>query len=125
MNREIKFRAWDKAHNKMCYEVNLYTIASKGRLNKAQLNHKSFMNTIGLDCEIMQFSGQNDKNGVEIYEGDIVNFETNFGDKVTAPVIFENSMFCVIWEDNLEAIANICYPEVIGNIYDHPQLIKQ
>lgn len=73
----------------------------------------------------MQFTGLLDKNGKEIYEGDIVFAEEYVGFKnLKAEVIYNRGRFCLntgtIPED---LIAELC--EVIGNIYSNPELLKQ
>ena len=56
MNRQIKFRAWDG--NFMHYEVDI-------------VNGKHFIDGFNLESVLMQYTGLKDKNGKEIWEGDI------------------------------------------------------
>lgn len=74
---------------------------------------------------LMQYTGLKDKNGKEIYEGDIVQTHT----KEFAKVVFQNG--CFMWDN-----APLCYDEewefaktekwaeIIGNIYENPELLK-
>lgn len=78
MNREIKFRAWDRQYKNMVavYSIDFLTneIDFKTNLNEPKnLDH----------FELMQFTGLLDKNGKEIYEGDIQRqeIEFNYGDE--------------------------------------------
>lgn len=89
MKREIKFRAWDESQKYMAYQgtPDLETI-------------QSFMHHFG-DKELMQFTGLTDKNGKEIYEGDLIYYEYDDRAEETGKgicvgmVVFENGCFVV------------------------------
>lgn len=109
--REIKFRAWDK----------------DGTLEMIYLNLGDFLDPPqefegGLDgFVVMQYMGRKDKNGKEIYEGDIVR-----GKAETVVIEWKDEMwteegFITGFSELFEG-AN-CY-EVIGNIYENPDMLK-
>lgn len=112
-NLRFKFRAWHKADEKM-YEV--YGFAQ----NKWFLKGKQFPMPNGA-VVIMQYTGLKDRNGKEIYEGDIILFN-NFGDTldkvVYSPGCFHTSGGGYL----LDEIREI---EVIGNIYENPELLEE
>lgn len=79
--------------------------------------------------EIMQYTGLKDKNGKEIYEGDVVKVFTNKEWRIGI-IIYEHSGFTIDVTNNKELeygrtsiIENLT--EVIGNIYDNPELLKE
>lgn len=110
--RELKFRAFDKKANVMSpVDFTLERLWSEN----GALTYKDF--------EIMQYTGLHDKNGVQIYEGDIVRCKIGKG---IIPV------WAVVWNDNgaewskgyqkLSSYQKTT--EVIGNIYENPELLK-
>ena len=124
--REIKFRAWLKEHKTM---VNVAEID----INHQLIYHYGFDDFEGNfenfnSIELLQYTDLKDKNGKEIYEGDIV-FES-FGENYYK-VIFENGSFRAEFKgdfeeyslDLIDVVAQSC--EVVGNIYENPELMEE
>ena len=127
MNREIKFRAWHKDLKKM-FKIGQITL-EKGTWN-FEPNDRDF---IGMSIPyqpsfvLMQYTELHDKNGKEIYEGDIVRIIVNNNIEKICRVEFKNGIFGVMFSKNkdLTAFPHFCNTtfEVIGNEYDNPELL--
>ena len=134
MNREIKFRAWHKDLKKM-FKIGQITL-EKGIWN-FESNDRDF---IGMSIPyqpsfvLMQYTGLHDKNGKEIYEGDIVSKEVfddtkpNYINKSYAKVVYieELAGFYLVNKSNkiLWEVADDKYNiEVVSTIYDNPELL--
>jgi len=110
--REIKFRAWDKEKKIMDYNP---SIPAFGDINNIYLNGWFSENSYFI---LQQFTGLKDKNGKEIYEGDILELKHN--DRVVLKhIVVWNEKRCG-WSD-YEPKNEF---EVIGNIYENPELLN-
>lgn len=138
--KEIKFRAWDSEANIMVYSDHrtrkLYDVYygfemnEKGELEcqwQGDFSESHVLDGGTLD-NIMQDTGLHDKNGKEIYEGDIVEYEL-FGreKRMTIEYDQESASFKYCIADEIKFTfgdGNNERMTIIGNIYENPELIK-
>ena len=124
MNRPIKFRVWDKRETK--------GMSTQNMLYDAQLHDfwEDFVDYPGY--ELMQYTGLTDKNKNLIYEGDIVKFSRLFEKErkikeLKSFVRFHNGQFgfdLIGFNDMFFTLSDECGIEVIGNIFEHSELLK-
>ena len=122
--REIKFRAWDKSNERIMYRGvfnrNWYTGPKAGRCIKGMRPDDAYK------VELMQYTGLKDKNGTEIYEGDIVTIQTNQTKTVFREVYFSNGAYRL--SDSRIILTELEVSDfnltVVGNIYENPELLK-
>ena len=140
MKREIKFRVWDHNTDTMMIPDNFEFCDGEicwidaGR----EAGPKSGNDGDPGQFEIMQYVGLHDKNGREIYEGDILKVTSEDGESYVAAVkwfgdedypAFDLEGIPVAWNYDANALATIFQSgvekcEVIGNIFENPELLE-
>lgn len=119
--REIKFRAWDKTFKEMDYDVQ--NVSRKRIIGESAC--ESFQEVIdSWEFELMQYTGLKDKNGTEIYEGDIVHFS----DWPNKAIAYRDMYFAGFSLKGTELFLSDFDAQrmtVIGNIYEHPHLLER
>lgn len=121
--RKYKFRCWYR--NKMHYDITGFEFYGEGSLSGVFID-----GDFADDIELMQFTGLHDKNGKEIYEGDIIS---NGYEKCIVVWVKEYAGFMLKlinkeyedkeWTNPMIDLRND--EEVIGNIYENSDLLKE
>ena len=121
MNREIKFRVWDKDLKKMRYlnsshDFICFDEKGNGYYHNMQTGLGEWFS------DLMQYTGLKDKNGVEIYEGDLIEYKDSTG-KYIEEVKFDKGCFYAGLHGGSSTrvapkLINARLSKVIGNIYE-------
>jgi len=131
MNRQLKFRVWDKLAKVYIYPdkgyQGHYILTLNGLFNNLQNGSGSE------EYEVEQWTGLIDKMGRDIYSGDIVSFEYEEGEKQEdvrkdrGEVVFKDGMFCFksgVWWATNDLNFRVDSLLLIGNMNQTPELLK-
>ena len=123
MSRPIKFRAWDLKNKKFLSPDDIDVNISLGwgmTKNAFEIKVKGLMG-FPEETLLMQFTGRHDKNGKEIFEGDIVQA---FGQPETRGTVEWLSWGFTLKHFKSPDFSRPIEVEVLGNIYENPELLK-
>lgn len=126
--RQLKFRIWNGFQFVTKSEV--YIKACNGSLWDYDDG-----NLWSASAKIQQFTGLLDKNGVEIYEGDIVTYTSNNGKDYKAEIVFSPTLAAFVLDTSGRHLLDDKYGdyyelhkdhsyEVVGNIFENNELLK-
>lgn len=115
MTRVPKFRAWDKADEDMANDVFFaWQDCGYESLNECLADDRWLF---------MQSTGLKDKNGVELFEGDIVTGLDYDLDPLKGKIVYKYGCFLIESEEGDFIISNDAEIEVIGNVYENKELL--
>lgn len=126
-----KYRMWNRITSKLHHVTGLYFDSKKVQYTDefGILRFIKFENTI-----LMQFTGLKDKNGKEIFEGDIITDGTSIVDVKSHQTLgfytvvngeerfFGSNTSIKNFENDVEEFSSVT--EIIGNIYENPELLE-
>jgi len=129
MSREIKFRAWNKQRKEMFEVANIDFKEKKVTLTNGIIRLPSVNFN---DTELMQYTGLKDRNGKEIYEGDIVLIKLDETSTWYKTVVgFKKGAFIANLIDKEDYVYIFHHGftdddfEIIGNVYENKNLLEE
>lgn len=126
-NREIKFRAWDKQRKEMFIPDQIQNPVKTNIVIMEGGEYRMSEFKLG-EYVLMQYTGLKDRNGKEIFEGDLLKD----GKSQIGQVLWAHNSYLIEWNERdyqghrtYTKMTDDCfsYGEIIGNIYENPELL--
>ncbi|MEC0171676.1 YopX family protein [Paenibacillus graminis] len=122
MGREIKFRVWDKALERFSFP-DFLALNMLGEIVEVYDNFRGVEDgTPNKEVVLSQYTGRKDRNDEEIYEGDIMRAYNDFGDVFSQLTVVRFDQEKMEWKG--VDWSDLKNEEVIGNIYENPELLE-
>lgn len=127
--KKIRFRAWDVKRKEMFFvDAMVFNLSHEAyRVWKNICEPEGGLEIDPKTGVLMQNTGLNDKNGVEIYESDIITYNVDGTNENTwkNKIIFENGCLIIENEDCPPIMDDNIYKiEIIGNVYENPKMLE-
>lgn len=128
--RDIKFRVWDNERNAMfnSKSVDIDFFEGKIEITSDTIRYDEVYTDEIKDFELMQYTGVKDKNGREIYEGDIVEYKNEYHVIEWDDCKFmAKGFYCSSQDTPDDFFSEFAYTncKVIGNIYENSELLER
>lgn len=130
--REFKLRCWNTTTGEM-QEIESIDF-NHGKVEQVNTDNDRILFP-DKECVLMHYTGLKDRHGIEIYEGDVVTWHNKYFEYNNPPrefkgqIKYDTGHFAIFtfdgtW-DNADWVGAITDIEVIGNIYENPELLKE
>lgn len=126
LQRTLKYRVWDVSNQRMVYSPYLFEPKPDYLDNPEPYRFyetwQDVEDGIGRLCYVMEYIGANDKNGKEIYVGDLLKSENQADEIQPISIDLFHGVRFMVGKNNFTR-ADAAYGEVLGNVFENPELL--